>query len=113
MSQPDIGNLMKQAQQMQARMGELQRELASARFEADSGGGMVKAVVSGELRVLEIEIEPSLFGGEDRSMVQDLTAAAVNAALQKAQQHVQQKMQQLSLGGLQMPNQLGPQGGGG
>jgi DNA-binding YbaB/EbfC family protein len=113
MSQPDIGKLMQQAQQMQARMSELQRELAATRFESEAGGGMVKVVVSGELRVLEVEIEPSLLREDDRAMVQDLTAAAVNAALSKAQTHAQQKMQQLSMGGLKLPDFMNPQGGGG
>ena len=112
MSQPDIGKLMQQAQQMQTRMQELQRELANTRFEAEAGGGMVKAVVSGELRVLEISIEPTLFKEDDRAMVQDLTAAAVNAAMVKAQTHAQQKMQEVSMGGLQLPNLANLFGGG-
>lgn len=96
---PDIGQLMQQAQQMQEKMSELQRELASRRFEAGAGGGMIVAVVSGELKVLEIRIEPAIFETRDRAMIQDLTAAAVNAALSKAQQWAQEQMQQLSLGG--------------
>lgn len=112
MSQPDISKLMAQAKQMQERMAELQRELAATRFEADAGGGMVSATVSGELRVLEIKIEPSLFDSKDRSMVEDLTAAAVNAAFTKAQQHSQQKMQEMTMGGLNLPSFLNPSGGG-
>jgi DNA-binding YbaB/EbfC family protein len=95
MSGPDIGDMMKQAQQVQARFGELQRELATRRFEASSGGGMVQAVVSGQLRVLSVEIEPSLVSGGDREMIQDLCAAAVNAALEKAQRGVQEEFQKL------------------
>jgi hypothetical protein len=95
MSSPNIGDMMKQAQQVQARFGELQRELATRRFEASSGGGMVKAVVSGQLRVLGVEIEPSLVSGGDREMIQDLCAAAVNAALERAQRSVQEEFQKL------------------
>lgn len=95
MSGPDLDEIIKQAQQVQAKMGELQRELAHRRFEAASGGGMVSAVVNGELRVLEIRIEPGLVTDGDREMIQDLTAAAVNAALTKAQQGVQQEFQRL------------------
>lgn len=87
--------MMQRAQQVQAKMGELQQELAIRRFEANSGGGMVKATVSGALRVLSIEIEPSLVTGGDQAMLQDLVAAAVNAALAKAQEGVQQELGQL------------------
>ena len=86
---------MERAQQMQARMGELQNELAVRRFDGDSGGGMVHASVSGGLRVLSIEIEPSLVSGGDQPMLQDLVAAAINAALAKAQEGVQKELAQL------------------
>lgn len=95
--------MMQRAQQMQGRMEELQRDLASRRYEASSGGGMVEAVVSGALRVLEIRIEPSLVSGDDQAMLQDLVAAAVNAALAKAQEGAAQelaRMQQTMLAGL-------------
>jgi hypothetical protein len=95
MSAPDIGKILEQAQAMQEKMGELQRQLSMRRYEASSGGGMVQAVVTGQLRVLEISIEPSLIAGGDRAMIQDLTAAAVNAALTKAQQGVQEEVQRL------------------
>jgi DNA-binding protein YbaB len=57
---------------------------------------MVKAVATGDLRIREVRIEPSLFEGGDRSMVEDLVAAAVNAALQNAQRMVQEEMQRAS-----------------
>ena len=112
MSAPNIGDILKQAQRMQEKMGELQRELAMRRFEASSGGGMVEAVVSGELRVLEIRIEPSLITGGDREMIQDLTAAAVNAALTRAQEGVQKEVQRLQ-GSFQLPGMPGMPGSGG
>ena len=84
--------MMQQAQQMQTRMAELQNELSVRRFEGSSGGGMVQASVSGALRVLSIEIEPSLVTGGDQPMLQDLVAAAVNAALSKAQEGVQKEL---------------------
>jgi DNA-binding YbaB/EbfC family protein len=95
--------MMQRAQQMQSRMGDLQRELAARSFEASSGGGMVEAVVSGGLRVISIKIEPSLLTGDDQSMLQDLIVAAVNAALAKAQESVAQELarvQQSMLTGL-------------
>jgi DNA-binding YbaB/EbfC family protein len=74
-------------------MAALQRDLARRRVEASAGAGMVRAVVTGELRVLEIEIDPKLLAGGDRSMLQDLVAAAVNAALAQAQRMIQEEMQ--------------------
>ena len=92
MNPDELQAMMQRAQQMQSQLGEVQTALAPRRFEASAGGGMVKATVSGALRVLEIEIEPSLSLGDDRAMLQDLTAAAVNAALTKAQESVAEEM---------------------
>lgn len=103
MNPNELQEMMERAQQMQARMGDIQKQLEARRFEASSGGGMVTAVVSGALRVLSIEIEPSLLGSGDRAMLQDLVAAAVNAALVRAQTSVQEevgKMQQSMWAGL-------------
>jgi len=99
----DMQQMMQKAQEMQSKMGELQAELAVRRFEASAGGGMVSAAVSGGLRVLSVEIEPGLIADNDRGMIQDLTAAAVNAALTKAQEAVaaeMAKMQNSMLSGL-------------
>jgi DNA-binding YbaB/EbfC family protein len=93
---------------------QLQRELARRTVEGSAGGGMVTAVVSGELRVLQVKIEPSLLAENDREMLQDLVAAAVNAALVRAQQMVQQEMQRASMmGGVPLPGAPGgpPDGG--
>lgn len=99
---PDMKQMLEQAQHMQTRLAEMQRELATKRFEASSGGGMVTAAVTGQLRVLEVRIEPSLFESGDRGMLEDLTAAAVNAALEKAQRGVQEELQRLQ-GNLGIP----------
>lgn len=93
MSQPDLGDLLARAQQMQGRLAELQRSLALRTVEASAGGGMVTAVATGALRIRELRIEPALLAGGDRDMVQDLTAAAVNAALAAAERMVQEEMQ--------------------
>ena len=104
---PDMGEMLKQAQKMQERIGELQRDLGMRRYEASSGGGMVTVVVSGQLRVLEVKIEPSLMGSEgDQQMTQDLVAAAVNAALEKAQRGAQEEFARLQ-GGLGLPGMPG------
>lgn len=99
----DMKEMMERAQEMQSRMGDLQKELATRRFEASAGGGMVKVVVSGALRVISIDIEDSLMGSDDKTMLQDLVASAVNAALHKAQEGVGQevaRMQQSMMAGM-------------
>jgi DNA-binding YbaB/EbfC family protein len=106
---PDMKKMLEQAQEIQSKMGKLQAELATKRFEASAGGGMVTAVASGDLKIVEIRIEDNVFAAGDRTLVQDLAAAAVNAALAMAQQHAQEQMQSLSLGG---PGIMGPIGGG-
>jgi DNA-binding YbaB/EbfC family protein len=102
----DLGKMMEQAQAVQSKLAELQQELALRRYEGSSGGGMVTAVVSGGLRVLEVHIEPSLFEGGDREMIEDLTAAALNAAIQNAQSQVQAELQRASAG-LALPDLFG------
>ena len=93
MSQPDLSELFAKAQEMQGRLAKVQRELARRTVEASAGGGMVTVVASGELRVVEIRIEPGLIESGDRAMLQDLVAAATNAALAAAQKMVQEEMQ--------------------
>lgn len=93
MSAPDLGSLLRRAQEMQERMAALQRDLARRRFDGNAGAGLVRAVASGELRILEVEIDPKLLAAGDRAMTQDLVAAAVNAALTNAQRAVQEEMQ--------------------
>lgn len=93
MSTPDLGALLRQAQEMQKRMTSLQRELARRSVSGSAGAGLVTATISGELRVLQVEIDPQLLAGGDRAMLQDLVAAAVNAALASAQRMVQEEMQ--------------------
>ena len=95
MNPNEMQEMLQRAQEMQSKVGELQAELAARSFEANAGGGMVKATVSGALRVVKIEIEPSILTEHDRGMIQDLTAAAVNAALAKAQQEVAEEMQRM------------------
>ena len=90
-----MNEMLKQAQRVQEQMAELQRDLATRRYEATSGGGMATAVVSGQLRGLELRVEPSLIGAGDQEMIQDLAVAAINAALEKAQASVQQELQNL------------------
>jgi DNA-binding YbaB/EbfC family protein len=99
----DLQQLMSQAQAAQTKLAEVQRELQARSVEGSAGGGMVTAVASGGLRILEIRIEPSLFEKSDRGMIQDLCAAAANAALANAQTMVQEELQRASAG-ISLPN---------
>ena len=94
--------MMQQAQQLQRQIVKLQEELESATVEASAGGGMVKVVVSGKLRLESLEIDPQVVSDEDVDMLQDLVAAAVNEGLQKAQDMASSRMSSLT-GGLNIP----------
>ncbi len=97
-----MGNMMKQAQKLQARMMKLQEELAEKTVEASAGGGMVKVVANGRQQILTIQIEKEVVDPEDVEMLQDLVVAAVNDALQKSQEMVSSEMSKLT-GGLNIP----------
>ena len=98
MSQPNLAELMAKAQEVQAKMAAVQADLARRKVEGSAGGGMVTAVATGALRILEVRIEPALWDSGDRAMIQDLAAAAVNAALTSAQRMIQEEMQRASQG---------------
>jgi DNA-binding YbaB/EbfC family protein len=98
-----MGNLLKQAQQLQTKMAKLQEELEEKTVEASSGGGMVTVVVNGRQEILSINIEPEVIDPDDREMLQDLIMAAINDGLAKAKQMVSEEMGKLT-GGLNLPN---------
>jgi DNA-binding YbaB/EbfC family protein len=102
MSRGGIGNIMKQAQQMQRRMAQLQEELENKRVEASAGGGMVTAVVSGKQQLLELKIDPVAVDPDDVEMLQDLVTAAVNEAIKQSQQLASEEMNKLT-GGMNIP----------
>ncbi len=97
-----LGNIMKQAQQMQARIARIQQELETKEVEAAAGGGMVVARVNGKQELLELKIEKEVVDPEDVDMLQDLVLAAVNEALQKSQKMVQEEMGKVT-GGMNIP----------
>ena len=99
MSTPDLDTLMRRAREMQERLARLQRDLAHRTVEGSAGGGLVTATATGELRILRVAIDPGLLAGGDRDLLQDLVAAAVNAALASAQRMVHEEMQRAA-GGL-------------
>jgi DNA-binding YbaB/EbfC family protein len=94
--------MMLQAQQMQARMGKIQEEIAEARTEASAGGGAVKVIVIGGTKLESIEIDPEVVDPEDVEMLQDLVLAAVNEAMDAAQASASEKMSAIT-GGLNIP----------
>jgi len=95
-------DMMKQVQKVQSEMLEAQEQLAGERVEATSGGGAVRAVVSGKQEVLEIKIDPSAVDPEDIDMLEDMILVAVNEALRKAGELAAQRLGQLT-GGLGIP----------
>jgi len=96
---------MKQAQQMQAKMMQIQEELEKRTVEASSGGGMVKAVVNGKFELLSLTIEKSVVDPEDVEMLQDLVVAAVNEAIRMAQEMTREEMAKVT-GGMNIPGLL-------
>ena len=100
----NIGNLMKQAQKMQADMQKAQEELANMEVEGQSGGGMVKILMNGRHEVRRVSIDESLMK-DDKDMLEDLMAAAVNDAVRRIEQTSSEKMSGLTAG-LNLPGGL-------
>ena len=98
----NLGNLMKQAQEMQTKMQEMQDRLADVEISGESGAGMVKVTLNGKSEMRGIKIDPSLFTSEDAEVVEDLIVAAFNDAKAKAEQHMQEQMAEVT-GGLNLP----------
>lgn len=102
-----LGNLMRQAQKMQEKMAQMQKELASKTVEASSGGGMVTATVNGSQELVALKIDPSVVDPKDIEMLQDLVVAAVSEGLRKSKEMVQEEMGKLTSGmGLNLPGGL-------
>ena len=95
---PNMGQLMKQAQQMQAKMAKIQEELGEKTVEASAGGGMVSVVVNGRQELVSVKIEPEVIDPDDQEMLQDLVIAAVNDALNKAKEMMNEEMGKLTKG---------------
>jgi DNA-binding YbaB/EbfC family protein len=97
----NFNNLMKQAAAVQANMEKAQAEIATIEVIGEAGGGMVKVTMTGRYEVKRVQIEPAVVS-EDREMLEDLVAAAVNDASRKVEQRVQEKMAGLTAG-LKLP----------
>lgn len=104
--QPDMNQMMRQVQQMQAEMEKAQESLKHETVEASAGGGMVTVKVSGELQVLELKIDPEAVDPEDVELLQDMVQAAVNEAVRSAQELAANKLG-AATGGLGGPGGLG------
>ena len=102
----DLNAMMKQAQQMQAEMAEAQEKLKDEEVEASAGGGMVKVKMTGDMRLLEVAINPEAIDPEDPELLQDMVMAAVNEGIRAAQE-----LASTRLGGV-MGGLGGPGGGG-
>jgi nucleoid-associated protein EbfC len=103
---PNMNDMLRQVQKMQADMEKAQEELKHETVEASAGGGMVTVKVSGELEILELKIDPDAVDPEDVELLQDMVQAATNEALRSAQELAASKMGAVT-GGLGGPGGLG------
>ena len=97
----NMGNFMKQAQALKENVEKAQSEVASIEVIGESGGGMVKVTMSGRHEVKKVQIEPAV-AGDDRELLEDLLAAAVNDAVHRVETRVQEKMAG-AMAGMQLP----------
>ena len=98
----NLGKMMKQAQELQSKMAEMQERLAESEVEGSSGAGMVTAVLNGKNELKRLKIDPSLVDPADIEVLEDLVIAAVNDARARVEQHVKSEMSKLT-GGLNLP----------
>ena len=98
----NLGQLMKQAQEMQSRMQAMQEKLAELELEGAAGGGMVKVTINGRSEVRRVKIDPSLADPKEVEVLEDLIVAACNDAKTKVEARVAEEMQKLT-GGLPLP----------
>ncbi len=98
----NMGNIMNQAKKIQDRLASVQEEMALKTIEGSAGGGMVTVTANGRQEIVSLKIEPEVVNPEDIEMLQDLVQAAVNDALRKSQEMVQQEMSKIT-GGLKIP----------
>ncbi|GAB4390813.1 MAG: YbaB/EbfC family nucleoid-associated protein [Thermodesulfovibrionales bacterium] len=102
MSKKMLGDIMREAQKLQAEMQRMQEEAKKKTVEASAGGGMVTVTANGASEVVSIKIDREVVNPDDVEMLQDLIMAATNEALRRAQEMVSDEMSRLT-GGLQLP----------
>ncbi|NBC33728.1 MAG: YbaB/EbfC family nucleoid-associated protein [Alphaproteobacteria bacterium] len=98
----NLGNMMKQAQEMQAKMAEMQERLADLEISGQSGGGLVTVTLNGKGEVRSVKVDKTLVDPEDVEVMEDLLVAAFNDAKAKVESTVQEETQKL-MGGLKLP----------
>jgi len=98
----NMNKLMKQAQQMQAKMKKMQEEMEDRTKEATAGGGVVKVVVNGKQELVDLEIDPEAVDPEDVEMLEELILAAVNEGMREMQEEVNSEMSKVT-GGMNIP----------
>ena len=98
----DMGNLLKQAQEVQAKMAQIQEEMAQKTVEASSGGGMVQVTVNGQFMLSSIKIDSTVVNPQETEMLEDLIRAAVNEGVRRAREMVSEEMSKLT-GGIKIP----------
>jgi DNA-binding YbaB/EbfC family protein len=97
-----FGNIMKEAQKLQAQMAAMQEEVGKRKVEATAGGGMVTVEANGKQELTAVKIDPEVVSKDDVQMLEDLVLAAANEALRKSRELVQQELGKLT-GGLKIP----------
>ena len=102
MSIKDLGSLFKQAQEMQSKMAEVQRDLAEKKVEVSTGGGMVKITANGVNEILSVHIDEELISMNDREVLEDLIIGAVNEVHRKVKDLAQEEMTRFT-GGVKIP----------
>ena len=98
----NMGDMMKQAQQLQSKLALIQEDAGKKTVEASAGGNMVTAVVNGKLELVSLRIDPAVTSADDVEMLQDLVVAAVNEGIRQAQQMMADEMGKVT-GGLKIP----------
>ena len=98
----NISALMKQAQEMQAKMGEMQERLQKIEVDGSAGAGLVSVTLSGKSEMRKVKIDPSLLKPEDREVLEDLVVAATNDARARLESRMQEEVNKVT-GGLQLP----------
>jgi nucleoid-associated protein EbfC len=98
----NLGQMLKQAQEMQARMAELQAKLAEVEMTGSAGAGMVQVTLNGKGEMRKVKIDPALIKPEEAEVLEDLILAASNDAKSRVEAHLAQEMSKLT-GGLQLP----------
>ncbi len=94
----DMAKMMKQAQEMQGKMEQVQEDLNSMTVTGESGAGLVKATATAKGELTALDIDPSIFNGDDKEVVEDLILAAIKDAQVKAQERSQQEMSKMAEG---------------